>query len=324
MKRILKKRFQMAGTIGLLVLACLSAAAAGYAQTTVPHTFTSGTTAKASEVNANFQALTNAINNIQLTPGPQGLQGPAGPTGATGPQGPNDIAGNLSMLNSTATVGNILKGGFPFIHNFGTDNTFIGIGAGNLTMSGTDNTASGLNALLGNTTGANNTAIGNGAIVNASNKIRLGNSLVTVIEAQVGLTVVSDRNQKEHFRPVDGEDVLRKIRGLSLLSWNFIGQAPEQFRHYGPMAQEFFSAFGRDGVGTIGTPTTITSTDMDGILMIAAQALEKRTADLEQEKERLKSENADLKARLERLERAIVEAASFTKAKEVGTALRGN
>ena len=58
------------------------------------------------------------------------------------------------------------------------------------------------------------------------------------------------------------------------------------------MAQDFFAAFGHDGIGTIGTETTITSTDMDGILMIAAQGLEKRT-------EALTAENADLKARLE-------------------------
>ncbi len=43
------------------------------------------------------------------------------------------------------------------------------------------------------------------------------------------------------------------------------------------MAQDFFAAFGHDGIGTIGTPTTITSGDLDGILLVAAQALEKRT-----------------------------------------------
>jgi hypothetical protein len=82
------------------------------------------------------------------------------------------------------------------------------------------------------------------------------------------------------------------------------------------MAQDFFAAFGHDAVGTIGTDTTITSTDMDGILLIAAQALEKRG--LEQKKEiaalrgenaelrgRLETENADLKARLEALERRL-------------------
>lgn len=34
------------------------------AQTTVPHTFTSGSAARASEVNENFQALATAINNL--------------------------------------------------------------------------------------------------------------------------------------------------------------------------------------------------------------------------------------------------------------------
>ena len=64
------------------------------------------------------------------------------------------------------------------------------------------------------------------------------------------------------------------------------------------MAQDFFAAFGNDGIGTIGTPTTINSGDMAGILMIAVQAQEKRTAEL-------KAENADLKARLEALEQLI-------------------
>ncbi len=127
--------------------------------------------------------------------------------------------------------------------------------------------------------------------------------------------------------------MLGKIRGLSLTSWNFIGHDPEQFRHYGPMAQDFFAAFGHDGIGTIGTDTTITSTDMDGILMIAAQALEKRTVKqekralelakgsaeqnkrvdaltretnkLRKETYGLRAENTKLKARLEALERRM-------------------
>ncbi len=51
---------------------------------------------------------------------------------------------------------------------------------------------------------------------------------------------------------------------------------------------------------------------MEGILIAAVQALEKRTVELRQEKELLKQTNADLKAenaelktRLERLERII-------------------
>ena len=65
------------------------------------------------------------------------------------------------------------------------------------------------------------------------------------------------------------------------------------------MAEDFLAAFGNDGVGTIGRPTTINSGDMAGILMIAVQALEKHNREI-------RAENTDLKARLERLERMIV------------------
>ena len=56
----------------------------------------------------------------------------------------------------------------------------------------------------GNLTNA--TAIGANAVVNASNKIRLGNTAVTVIEGQVAFTASSDKTKKENFQPVDGED----------------------------------------------------------------------------------------------------------------------
>ena len=75
---------------------------------------------------------------------------------------------------------------------------------------------------------------------------------------------------------------------------NYIGHDPTRFRHYGPSAQEFFVAFGHDGLGTIGTPTTLTAADLTGILMIAVQTLERRTA-----------ETTALKARLEVLERLV-------------------
>ena len=94
-------------------------------------------------------------------------------------------------------------------------------------------------------------------------------------------------------RAVDGEAVLGKIRAFELSSWNFIGHDRKEFRHYGPMAQDFFAAFGHDGVGQIGSETTINSGDLAGILMIAVQALEKRTAELKQKEAQI----AELKAK---------------------------
>ena len=202
-------------------------------------------------------------------------------------------------------VAQVFSGDFAFgtyplqvISATGT-NTATGNGALQNNTTGTHNTASGVSALLSNTTGSQNTAIGKdadvstgnltnvtaigfAAEVNASNKVRIGNSSVTVIEGQVAFTAVSDRNQKENFKPVDGEEVLEKIREIPVQSWNYIGHDPKEFRHYGPVAQDFFAAFGHDDIGTVGTPTTINSGDMQGILMIAIQALEKRLTRLEQ------------------------------------------
>jgi hypothetical protein len=64
------------------------------------------------------------------------------------------------------------------------------------------------------------------------------------------------------------------------------------------MAQDFFAAFGHDGVGQVGSETTINSGDMAGILMIAVQALEKRTVELKQKQAQI----AVLESRLEALE----------------------
>jgi hypothetical protein len=129
----------------------------------------------------------------------------------------------------------------------------------------------------------------------------LGNTAVTVIEGQVPLTIVSDKTKKENFRPVDGEEVLAKLRDFALTSWNFIGHDPQAFRHYGPMAQDFYAAFGHDDVGQIGTETTINTGDLAGILMSAVQALEKRTAELQQKEAQmavLASQVAALQAKL--------------------------
>ena len=74
------------------------------------------------------------------------------------------------------------------------------------------------------------------------------------------------------------------------------------------MAQDFFAAFGHDGLGQIGTETTINSGDIAGILMIAVQALEKRTVQISVLESELKQKDAQLAvlaARLEALELRI-------------------
>ena len=260
--------------------------------------------------------FSNATGNFNTASGVSALSGNT--TGSL-----NTASGASALFRNTTGNFNTASGVSALFRNTtGGPNTASGVQALFSNTTGNLNTAIGASALSGNTTGSlntaigfgadvstdgliNATAIGSGALVNASNKIRLGNSSVTVIEGQVGFTASSDATKKENFQPVDAQAVLDKIRGLNLKSWNFIGQDPKQFRHYGPTAQEFFAAFGSDGLGTIGTPTTITSTDIEGILMIAVQALENRTSQQREEVENLKAENATLKARLEAIEKTL-------------------
>ena len=110
-------------------------------------------------------------------------------------------------------------------------------------------------------------------------------------------SAISDVHRKENFLPIIGESVLNKITAIPLTTWNYKGQE-KTFRHYGPMAQDFFAAFGKDDFGIIGCDTLINQQDFLGINLIAIQALEKRT-------EQLQKENEELKARLDKLEKLL-------------------
>jgi hypothetical protein len=294
------------------------------------NTLFSNTTGNGNTANGASTLFSNTIGNnntangfVTLFKNTTGINNTADGAGTlfSNTTGNNNTANGVQALITSTTGNNNTADGFValFGNTTGNDNTANGVGTLVKNTTGNDNTAVGFQALANNLTGSTNTAIGAfadvatgagnlinataigaGALVDASNKIRLGSTAVTVIEGQVALTVVSDKTKKENFQPVDGEAVLEKISGLELLSWNFIGHDPTQFRHYGPMAQDFFAAFGHDGVGQIGSETTINSGDMAGILMIAVQALEKRTAELKQKEAQiavLESQVEDLKAK---------------------------
>lgn len=249
--------------------------------------------------------------------------------------GANALAANTMGQQNTASGANTLA-----VNTTGYENVAVGINALAANTAGAQNTASGSHALAANTsassntaygyyalstntTGENNTAIGTyadvssggltnataigcEAIATASNMVRLGDTHVTVIQGQVAFTASSDRNQKENFRPVDGAEVLRKLRGFELTSWNFIGHDPKTYRHYGPMAQDFYAAFGKDEVGIIGTETTINSGDLAGILMSAVKELAIENESLKQRLAERETKDAQRDARMAEIEERLL------------------
>ena len=72
-----------------------------------------------------------------------------------------NILGTLRLENTTSsTTGVIFKGTDRFIHNYGSQNTFVGINSGNFSMTGYENTALGNYSLFSSTSGYRNTAFG--------------------------------------------------------------------------------------------------------------------------------------------------------------------
>lgn len=124
-------------------------------------------------------------------------------------------------------------------------------------------------------------------LLTSGDKNRTG---VYISNGQTAWNSISDSTRKERFVKADGEVFLKKLSNLHLGSWNYKHQGTKAERFYGPMAQELFAAYGKDIHGTIGTDTTVSTINMDGLSFIFSQALEKRTADLQGENQHLKTE----------------------------------
>jgi trimeric autotransporter adhesin len=108
-------------------------------------------------------------------------------------------------------------------------------------------------------------------------------------------TCASSRTLKENFEPVDGEDVLLRIRTIPITTWNMIG-GDREVRQLGPVAEDFYAAFPL-GLGE----TTIGLGNIDGVNLAAAKALEARTV-------RLQEQLDDRTARVQALEALLAQA----------------
>ncbi len=184
------------------------------------------------------------------------------------------------------------------------------------TASGLNSTAIGNNASTNNQT--NSLAIGGtgaATVCNSPNQFmaRFDNytffvtpsSYAYLIPSSNGWAYTSDKNKKEKFEELDGEAVLQKMAGIPLYSWNFKDSKP--YRHYGIMAQDFYTAFGKDSYGTIGNDTTVSSLDLIGVAYSAIKALEKRTAEQQAANTQLKNENLALQRKLSQFEAKLNE-----------------
>ncbi|WP_198265380.1 tail fiber domain-containing protein [sulfur-oxidizing endosymbiont of Gigantopelta aegis] len=142
-------------TLSLMLMTILSS----YVQAvSLPNTMTNGSVADADEINANFTALGNAINDLE---------------------GGVFVTNNISLSNNDNGLRNTIFGYFAGKNLLSTalNNTAIGYKALNSNTSGDGNIANGAYSLYKNTSGSNNMAQGTQALTNntvGSNNIAKG------------------------------------------------------------------------------------------------------------------------------------------------------
>jgi hypothetical protein len=236
----------------------------------------------------------------------------------------NDSTSVLRGNNSFGSIRNIAWG---LSGNTGIDTSknFIGTVDNHPLKFKVNNTNAAIIASDGNTSlgyGAgvsasgftNATAIGNGAIVDASNKVRVGNTQVTSIGGQVGWTKLSDGRYKTDVREdVKGLDLIKKLRPVTYYvdeqklagRWGevaFTGRQKQQRRETGFIAQEVESltkqlGFEFSGVDVPENPNALYGLRYADFVVPIVKAVQEQQAIIEH----LQDEVNDLKKKLTEL-----------------------
>jgi hypothetical protein len=106
---------------------------------------------------------------------------------------------------------------------------------------------------------------------------------------------LSDRNAKTDIVPLDDASILAKVAALPVSTWRYKSEAG--VRHVGPMAQDFYAAF---GVGV--DDRHITSIDEDGVALAAIKALHRENGALRAQVAADHGALAELRAEMRQLE----------------------
>jgi hypothetical protein len=99
---------------------------------------------------------------------------------------------------------------------------------------------------------------------NPTNKLQVAGGV-----SATAFVSTSDRNAKENFASVSPLEVLNKVITIPITMWNF--KDLKDGRHMGPMAQDFYAAF---GVGP--DVKHIATVDADGVALAAIQGLNQK------------------------------------------------
>ena len=242
-----------------------------------------------------WKALNNSSGNLNTAVGAMALDYLTSPSGSNTALGGNAGLDLLTGTSNTFIGTNAGQNGTPL--QYGDNNLYLGAGAA-ASAAGTAGTPI-----------TNEIVIGQGATGLGSNKVRIGNSSVTVIQGQVAWTNTSDRRLKQDI--VDSQLGLAFIQKLRPVTYTFITQPT--VTHEGLIAQEVEAA--AQSLGTVfhglQVPSrpedhyALTYSDLVMPLINAAKELKAENDQLHSEVDTLKADNQATKAELATLKAQV-------------------
>lgn len=264
-----------------------------------------------------------------------------GPTAGTSLNtgGSNFFAGHGTGFTCTSGGGNVAIGNQAGVAlTTGSENVCLGRFAGNVIFTGERNVMLG-NLCRGNintsnsialgyesiVASENSVAIGSGAVGSTNNKIRLGNTAITKVEGQVAYSFPSDGRFKTNVNEnIPGMTFINKLRPVT---YNFQAKKFDEFLHHndkdyiaqagdynaaeeiiqsGFIAQEV--EFAAKGIGYNFNGVNAPQHDYDNYSMsyeLLVVPIVKGMQELDAENKNLKSENEELKNRLNKIEELL-------------------
>lgn len=225
----------------------------------------------------------------------------------------NTASGYNSMLSNNSGSNNTSNGYYALATNTsGKNNVANGYAALGTNKTGSNNTALGFNADVAADEFTNSTAIGNGAIVDASNKVRVGDASVSSYSCEVNWTAGSDARIKDQvLENVHGLDFINQLRPVTFhynvskqyklmnIAGNAVpegGYAIEKIAFSGFIAQEVDAAAAKSGYDFSGV-------DKSGNIMGLRYAefvvpLTKAVQELDDKNKNLQSGNEELSLKI--------------------------
>jgi trimeric autotransporter adhesin len=270
-----------------------------------------------------FQNNTAASNNIAI--GSEALQTQSFNNAGTAWDAENiGIGFRALFFNQPTTSSNAYRNiaigrNALYLNTTGASNVALGYQAGNVNTTGSNNTFIGATADVSSAALSNTTALGYGAIVDASNKIRLGNASVTLVETYGSFVTVSDKRLKTNIN--DNFIGLNFIKAVRPVQYELKTQ--KGIVYDGFVAQEIDSIMQKQGIKNfsglarpqnptfdIANPTyteggyyTVSYATFVVPLVNAVKELDALSEKLKVNSDKLAAENAALKAELERMKK---------------------